>query len=134
MSIFRFLFGIRSNGKDNENSVQVSNKENAMNVNRNVITKVETRELRDSAVEEQDAIDKLNVAAQLLSSGKFELSIEAYEKIALQYPKKAEDCESQIGAALYFLGRYDEAMSYYNKQLSHNGKHSPNSLSNSKEI
>ncbi|VAW80041.1 hypothetical protein MNBD_GAMMA12-3258 [hydrothermal vent metagenome] len=77
--------------------------------------KIQQKSVSGSLSESQDVQKKTSIASQLMLSGKFELSIQAYKRIAKQYPHVTEECETQIGAALYFLGRYDESMVYFNK-------------------
>jgi len=125
MGIFRILFGSRSNIKDNDSGslVLAPDTTDVKNMNQNV----KHQQPLAPSQESQLVTDKFNVAAQLMRIGEFELCIDAYENIAKQHPKRAEECESQIGAALYFLGRYDEAMNYYNKAHMHDRKRPVNS-------
>ncbi len=123
MSIFHILFGAKSNRKDNDNSVQIANTASDKNMNQNMRSTLQPRKLHEADLEAKDITVKLNIAAQLMRVGEFELSIDAYKNIAKHYPSKAKDCESQIGAALYFLGRYDEAMVHYNKTVVYDVKH-----------
>ncbi|MEM1009644.1 MAG: hypothetical protein AAGJ35_11635, partial [Myxococcota bacterium] len=59
-----------------------------------------------SVMETDDLSDKINAASKLLISGLYQESIDAYQKIAEQHPEELGDCQSQIGAALHFQGRY----------------------------
>jgi TolA-binding protein len=54
-----------------------------------------------------------NFASQLMLNGQYKECIAYYSAIAEQYPQKQGLCESQIGAAYYFLGNYVEAIEYY---------------------
>lgn len=64
-------------------------------------------------VSETDQSAKVNAAARLLLSKKFEEAIVAYEKIAREHPDSRGECESQIGAAHFFLGNFQRAISHY---------------------
>ncbi len=77
--------------------------------------KIQQKSITGSLSESQDVQKKTSIASQLMLAGKFELSIQAYKRIATQYPHVTEECETQVGAALYFLGRYDESMVYFKK-------------------
>ena len=63
--------------------------------------------------ETDDRTTKINLAAQLLVGRHFEGAIQAYESIARDYPDEQATAQSQIGAAKYFLGRYEEAIGHY---------------------
>jgi tetratricopeptide (TPR) repeat protein len=73
----------------------------------------------EQMVQSDDLQSKSNFAASLMMSGQFDLCIKAYQKIADQYPERLGMCEAQIGAALYFLGHYEEAIRYYKQALGH---------------
>lgn len=61
-----------------------------------------------------DSVDgKVNAAAQLLLGGQYQACIDAYNLICQQHPEQAGTCYGQIGAALFFLKRYPEAIQYY---------------------
>lgn len=60
---------------------------------------------------------KINAAADLLLAKKFTEAIAAYEAIAREHPGSAADCESQIGAAWFFLGDYPRAIEFYRSAL-----------------
>ncbi|MEM9030211.1 MAG: hypothetical protein AAGC70_17755 [Pseudomonadota bacterium] len=60
---------------------------------------------------------KINAAAHLMTSGAFRECIAAYEDIARQHPEELGECEGQIGAAYFFLGEYETAITYYKQAL-----------------
>ncbi len=68
-------------------------------------------------VQTDDVGAKINAAARLLTAREFERSIEAYQAIAREHPERRDDCESQIGAAHFFLGNYEEAIRHYEAAL-----------------
>ena len=61
-----------------------------------------------------DAVsDKINAAARLLMAGQYQGAIDAYNTIAQQHPETTGTCYGQIGAALFFLQQYPQAIQYY---------------------
>lgn len=60
---------------------------------------------------------RFNEAYRLIPNQKFTEAVAAFEALAREFPHRADDCASQIGAALYFLGRYEEAIAHYRKAL-----------------
>jgi tetratricopeptide (TPR) repeat protein len=58
-----------------------------------------------------------NRACALMLDRKFEETIAAYRAMARQFPADEGLCEAQIGAALFFLDRYDDAIAAYLKAL-----------------
>ena len=67
-----------------------------------------------NAVGDQGEVDnKFNQASLLLTSGKYNECIKAYMTLAAQHPDRKGDCAGQIGAAMYFLGDYKNAVKYY---------------------
>lgn len=61
-----------------------------------------------------DAVsDKINAAARLLMAGQYQAAIDAYATIAQQHPETTGSCYGQIGAALFFLKQYPQAIQYY---------------------
>lgn len=86
------------------------------------MTLEEARDLQETllAVLHTDEIsEKVNAAARLLLSRDYEGSIRAYQAIAVQHPERRGDCEGQIGAAHYFLGDYEAALSHYESARDH---------------
>ncbi|VAW74241.1 hypothetical protein MNBD_GAMMA12-3497 [hydrothermal vent metagenome] len=116
MGIFHFLLGTRSNREDSA-SIVLADKLNlrSRRMDRAKSASNKVGPLAGSSQNFKDTIKQLDVAAKLMQSGKFELCIEAYKNIAKLNPNNKAKCDSQIGAALYYLGRYEEALSYYNK-------------------
>ncbi len=62
---------------------------------------------------------KINDAAGLLLDRRYEDAIVAYTAIAEAHPDHRDTAYSQIGAACYFLGRYQDALDWYEKALAH---------------
>ena len=56
---------------------------------------------------------RINAAARLMTSRKFDECIAAYRAIAADFPASAGECEGQVGAALYFKGDYEGALTAY---------------------
>lgn len=52
-------------------------------------------------------------AATLMSSRKFQESIDLYQRLVDEFPADKGSFLSQIGAGYYFLGDYDKAIDYY---------------------
>ena len=52
-------------------------------------------------------------AAALMADKRFTAALAAYEVLAEKYPARRGDARSQIGAAQFFLGRYEEAVDSY---------------------
>jgi hypothetical protein len=60
-----------------------------------------------------EAATAINAAARLLVGKKFRDAIIAYTDIGRRYPERRGVCESQIGAAHYFLGEFQDAVAHY---------------------
>lgn len=60
---------------------------------------------------------RVNQAAKLLVGKKYTEAIQAYQEVAQDFPDRAGVAASQIGAALYFLGRFDEAIAEYRRAV-----------------
>lgn len=76
----------------------------------------EARGLQDKVLQVMQTNDvsaKINMAAQLLTGGEYHEAIRAYEQIKHQHPEEAALCESQIGAAFFFLADYETAIQHY---------------------
>ncbi len=77
----------------------------------------DAREIQDAnahlAANATGASAKINEAARLLTGRKFRDAIVAYERIAEEHPEQRALCESQIGAARFFLGEYRLAIAHY---------------------
>lgn len=61
----------------------------------------------------------LNGAAGLLFEGHYEAAVEAFSRIAERDPAARATCYGQIGAAMYFMERYREAMQWYEAAIYH---------------
>jgi tetratricopeptide (TPR) repeat protein len=82
------------------------------------LSKEELEALRDKFLEEfegnmGDEDQAINFAARLLGNGQYNEAIAYFSAIAIQYPVEKGLCESQIGAAYYFLGDYAQSIQYY---------------------
>ena len=62
---------------------------------------------------------KINAAAQLLVGGDYRGAVDAYLAIAQAHPERTGVCYSQVGAALFFLGYYADAIQYYEAAKQH---------------
>ncbi|GEM_PF-682310 len=60
-----------------------------------------------------DVQAKINGAAQLMTEGQWDACIQAYAHIKNAHPEQAALCESQVGAAEFFKGNYDNAIQHY---------------------
>jgi tetratricopeptide (TPR) repeat protein len=69
--------------------------------------------LKEHGLAEGEVSEKVNAAARLLVAGKHREAIVAYTAIMEEHPDETGTCESQIGAAYYFLGEYETAISHY---------------------
>ena len=56
---------------------------------------------------------KINAAAKLLTSRRFDDCIAAYQAIAAQHPEEQGTCHGQIGACYFFKGEYSTAIQHY---------------------
>ena len=72
-----------------------------------------------AAEQPPEEVHDLNTAAGLLFEGQYEAAIEALGRIAEQDPGARSTCYGQIGSAMYFLGRYREAMQWYEAAIYH---------------
>ena len=64
-------------------------------------------------METNDVNAKINGAAQLMTEGEFDACIQAYAHIKNAHPEQAALCESQVGAAEFFKGNFDNAIQLY---------------------
>jgi hypothetical protein len=63
---------------------------------------------------ETDAVGaKINAAALMLTSQRFDDCISAYQAIGVQHPEKLGTCQGQIGACYFFKGEYSAAIKSY---------------------
>ena len=56
---------------------------------------------------------KMAQAHQLLTSGRYQESVQAYMQIAKSHPEQKAECATNIGSALYYAGDYENALKYY---------------------
>ncbi len=66
-----------------------------------------------------DRDKEFNFASGLMLKGAYQPCIEAYEKLMEKYPDSLGSCESQIGAAHFFLGDYEKAIQFYLQARDH---------------
>ena len=66
-----------------------------------------------AAGQADDVGQQVNAAARLLAGGRFQEAIEAWHGIGERYPERRAEAVSQIGAARYFLGDYEGAITDY---------------------
>lgn len=60
-----------------------------------------------------DVSSRLNAAARLMTSRKFDEAIAAYDKIGVDFPDEAGTALGQIGAAYFFKGNFERAIAAY---------------------
>ncbi len=60
-----------------------------------------------------DVQAKINGAAQLMTEGEFDACIQTYAHIKNAHPEQAALCESQVGAAEFFKGNFENAIQHY---------------------
>jgi tetratricopeptide (TPR) repeat protein len=60
-----------------------------------------------------------NAVHQMLTAGLYRECIQAYLNLARRYPGEAGGCYGNIGAAYYFLGEFELAISYYELAREH---------------
>lgn len=60
-----------------------------------------------------------NAASALMLDRKYEACIAAYGELATRFPDRRGDCESQIGAAWYFLKDLNKAIEFYVQARAH---------------
>lgn len=60
-----------------------------------------------------DVSRRIDEAARLMTSSQYDAAASAYHAIAESHPEVRGACWSQIGTALYFLGRHEEAIQWY---------------------
>ena len=66
-----------------------------------------------ATMQQDDLSEQFNAAAKLMMNQSYQGCIQAYHALAEKYPDRKGDCQSQIGAAYYFLGDYDQAIENY---------------------
>lgn len=73
-----------------------------------------------SQVDTSDALSQqINAAASLMLDRRYDDCIAAYRTLAEAHPDQRGLAYGQIGAALYFLGRYEEAIQHYEQAMAH---------------
>jgi tetratricopeptide (TPR) repeat protein len=65
------------------------------------------------------AVQQINLAAGWMLDGRYEDAMRAYHTIAERFPEHRGTAASQIGACCYFLGRFEEAIGWYERALEH---------------
>lgn len=70
-----------------------------------------------AALRADDVGTQLNAAAQLMMAGAHEEAAGAFRGIADAHPEERGVCYSQVGAACYFVGRFEEAIGWYEAAL-----------------
>ncbi|MEO1299940.1 MAG: hypothetical protein AAFW75_30055 [Cyanobacteria bacterium J06636_16] len=66
-----------------------------------------------AVLDQDDESAAFNAATELLISQAFRESITAHTKLLEKYPNRKGHCQSQIGAAYYFLEDYPLAINFY---------------------
>ncbi len=92
-------------------------KENTANLSLEEAEAIQKEVLR--LLNENEVDQAMNYACRLLTRGSYEQSIDAFERIMNLMPNKKGVCENQIGAACFFLGKYEEAILHYLLSLQH---------------
>ena len=72
-------------------------------------------------IAKNDENEMMRNASKLMTSGKYSESIDLYKKLSDDFPQNKGLYESQIGAAYYFLGDYDNAIKYYVSGMNNGG-------------
>lgn len=72
-------------------------------------------------VPENDENELMRKASKLMTSEKYTESLELYKKLAEEYPANKGLYESQVGAAYFFLGEYENAVEHYVVSLNNGG-------------
>jgi len=72
-----------------------------------------------SGAKVDDESAKWNHASGLMLEQRFQESIAAYEALAVEFPERRHDAESQIGAAYFFLGQLEQALEMYVRAHEH---------------
>lgn len=73
-------------------------------------------ELKELFIENRETLapsQDFDVAVQLMESGAYQDSIEVYSMIAQKYPEMQGLCECQMGAAYFFMKKYEQALDFY---------------------
>jgi hypothetical protein len=86
-------------------------------INSEALSHEEALAIHETAVAAMNTSDpisqKLNAASKLMLTGDYEAAANAFREIAEAHPEVRGDCFGNIGAAHYFVGRYQEAIQWY---------------------
>jgi tetratricopeptide (TPR) repeat protein len=104
MGLFNALFG-------NKKSLKEADKLNDDHLAKNPVAKNDENEM-------------MRNASKLMTSKKFQESLDLYKKLSENYPDNRGLYESQVGAAYYFLGEYEKAVEYYISAMNNGGNKS----------
>lgn len=102
MGLFDSLFGKK------KHTLEAMDKKNDDFISKNPVAKNDENEM-------------MRNASKLMTSGKFSESLDLYKKLSENYPNNKGLYESQIGAAYFFLGKYDTAVEYYISSMNNGG-------------
>jgi tetratricopeptide (TPR) repeat protein len=80
--------------------------------------------LAKNPVAKNDENEMMRNASKLMTSKKFQESLDLYKKLSENYPDNRGLYESQVGAAYYFLGEYEKAVEYYISAMNNGGNKS----------
>lgn len=74
----------------------------------------------ESALTSTEPVEKRMAAAvKLLTAKKYRECIEAYRRIGADHPDRWGDCLANMGAAYFFLGDFEKAISCYTQAMTH---------------
>jgi tetratricopeptide (TPR) repeat protein len=115
------LEGKKVNIEEKGNSITVTafvKGNNSPTIQGEFLSEDEIKALRNKFLAEfqgnmNDEDQAINFAARLLDNKQYKEAIAYFSAIAIQFPQEQGLCESQIGAAYYFLGDYAKAIEYY---------------------
>lgn len=102
MGLFDFLFG------KSKNSLEDLDKKNDDFITKNPIS-------------ENDENEMMRNASKLMTSKQFQESLDLYKVLSEKYPNNKGLYQSQIGAAYYFLGDFENAVEYYISSINNGG-------------
>ena len=102
MGLFDFLFGKK------KATLEAMDKKNDAFLSKNPVAADEENEM-------------MRTASKLMTSRKFDESLELYKRLVEQYPAKRGLYESQIGVAYFFMGKYETAFTHYVSAMNNGG-------------
>ncbi|WP_347069965.1 hypothetical protein [Flavobacterium sp. WV_118_3] len=102
MGLLKLLFGKK------ENTLNDLDKKNDEFIAKNPVAKDDENEM-------------MRNASKLMTSGKFQESLALFKTLSEKYPNNKGLYESQVGAAYYFLGAYENAVDYYISSMKNGG-------------